>query len=374
MKKLGFGFMRLPLLDPEDQKSVDIEQLKKMVDLFMARGFTYFDTAYMYHGGDSEGALKASLVDRYPRGSFTVTDKLPTMHLKKEGDNERFFAEQLERTGAGYFDYYWLHNLNSSTYPLAQKFDSFAFIAEKKREGKVLHTGFSFHDSPELLDKILSAHPEVEFVQLQINYLDWDDAGIQSRACWEVARRHGKQVVVMEPVKGGTLAKVPDEAAALFDKARPGASAASWGIRFAASLDGVMVVLSGMSDMAQTLDNTSFMSEFEPMTDPEFSTVRKAADIIHGSVAIPCTGCRYCVDGCPKKIPIPGCFALYNANHSWGRAGFGGQRMYYNNLCGDGHGKASDCISCGQCEKACPQHIKVRDWLKKVAGLFEAQR
>ena len=372
MKKLGFGLMRLPLLDPEDQKSIDIEQLKKMVDLFLERGFTYFDTAYMYHGCESERAIKAALVERYPRRSFTLTDKLPTMRLKAHEDMERFFGEQLERTGAGYFDYYWLHNLNSSTYPVAEKFDSFGFIAAKKREGKVLHTGFSFHDSPELLDKILVAHPEVEYVQLQINYLDWDDAGIQSGACYEVARRHGKKIVVMEPVKGGTLACVPEKAERLFREARPDMSVPSWGIRYAASLDGIMVVLSGMSSIAQTEDNTSYMADFEPLSASELETVRRATGIIHESVTIPCTGCRYCVDGCPEKIPIPNYFALYNANRNWAQNGFSGQRMYYNNLSGDGHGKASSCIGCGQCERACPQHIKVREWLKKVSALFEA--
>ena len=371
MKKLGFGFMRLPLLEAEDQASVDYELLNRMVDSFLEQGFTYFDTAYMYHKFTSEIALRESLVKRHPRDSFTVATKLPTMFLKTKDDNERIFSEQLGKCGVDYFDYYLLHNLNVDHYAIAQRCESFSFLSRKKAEGKIRKIGFSFHDSAQLLDRILTEHPEVDFVQLQINYLDWDNAGIQSGACHEVARNHGKPIIVMEPVKGGMLANVSPEAEGRFKAHQPTMSTASWAIRYAAGLEGVALVLSGMSDMEQLADNTGYMRQFIPLDEEEQHVLKDAVGIIQESIAIPCTACRYCVADCPQQIAIPEYFALYNTEKIAPASAFSIQKIYYGNSVTAGHGKASECIECGQCEAQCPQHIEIMRHLKDVAGLFE---
>ncbi len=345
-------------------------QVERMVDTFLERGFTYFDTAYMYHEFQSEKIVRKALVERHDRSAFTLATKLPTMFLKAEGDQERIFAEQLEKCGVEYFDYYLLHNLNVSNYRTAERFDSFTFATRLKAEGKVRHVGFSFHDNAGLLDEILTAHPETEFVQLQINYMDWENESIQSRKCYETARRHGKPVVVMEPVKGGTLARLPEEAEKLFRTLRPDLSPASWAIRYAAGLDGVMMVLSGMSSMEQLEDNTSYMQDFEPLNAGERAAVEEAVGIIQRATAVPCTACRYCVDGCPKKIAIPEYFALYNNMKQSANKGFAVQSVYYANLT-QTHGRASECIGCRKCEKSCPQHLPIVESLRKVAEVFE---
>ena len=370
MKKLGFGMMRLPLTNADDPKSVNLGEVCRMVDIFMERGFTYFDTAYMYHQFYSEEVVRETLVKRYPRESFQLADKLPSMFLRKEGDQERIFAEQLEKCGVDYFDYYLVHSLNAAYYETVTRLGSFEFVSEMKRQGKVRKMGFSFHDSAEMLDRILTDHPEVDFVQIQLNYLDWESESVQSRLCYETCLRHGKPVIVMEPVKGGTLAKVPARAEEMLRRAEPNASVASWAIRFAASCPEVFMVLSGMSNMEQLCDNLGYMQDFKPLTEIEREMLAEAVRIIHADIAVACTSCRYCVDGCPKNIEIPKYFALYNqAMHSENHDA-SAEDFYYENLT-ETYGKASDCIRCKKCEQVCPQHIRITAALKKVAELFE---
>ena len=371
-KKLGFGLMRLPRLDPNDEGSIDLEQTKQMVDTFLQRGFTYFDTAWMYCAFKSENAVKEALTSRHPRESYTLATKLHAAYIHSLDDRDAIFNTQREKTGVEYFDYYLLHDVGAEHYEIYKKYDCFAWIAEKKRQGLIKHMGFSFHDTAEVLDKILTEHPEMEFVQLQINYLDWDSEGVQSRKCYEVATRHGKPVIVMEPVKGGTLAKLPAAAEALLRQADPGASIPSWAVRFAASLPNVKMVLSGMSSTEQLLDNTGYMQDFAPLTQQEQAVIAQVVGIINASIAIPCTGCSYCTEGCPMHIAIPKYFSLYNAEiQELKEKDFTSQGTYYGNLT-QTFGKASDCIACGQCESVCPQHLPIIENLKRVAKQFEA--
>lgn len=364
--KLGFGLMRLP--KTKDGK-IDLEQTKQMVDRFMEAGLTYFDTAYVYDDGDSERAAKAALVDRYSRESFTLATKLCAwMGAHDEKSAKQQFYTSLERTGAGYFDYYLLHALQAGNYKTYDKYHIWDFVKEQKEKGLIKHWGFSFHATPDILDQLLTDHPDAEFVQLQLNYADWENPDVTARENYEVARKHGKSIVVMEPVKGGALANPPTKVQEIFRQADLKASFASWAIRYAASLDGIITVLSGMSNLEQMEDNLSYMKDFRPLNAHEQQAIRKAQEAINGVKSIPCTGCHYCTGGCPKQIPIPEIFAARNRQLVWGQLQEG--QAAYDQLAAKGN-VASDCIGCGQCERACPQHIKVIQRLKECAAALE---
>jgi predicted aldo/keto reductase-like oxidoreductase len=351
-------------------EDVDIEQTKQMVDLFLAKGFTYFDTAYGYINGKSEAAAKEALVDRYPRDSFQLATKLPAWAGPKTTEEAQgMFWTSLKRTGVEYFDFYLLHNLGAERTEAFTQFGIWDFLAEQKKEGRIRHLGFSLHASAEYLDEILNAHPEMEFVQLQINYADWENRIVQSKKCYEVARKHGKPVIVMEPVKGGALAKLPEQVAGILKDADPGASPASWAIRYAASLEGLVTVLSGMSTLDQMKDNLSYMEHFTPMDRGELAVIEKAQEVLAAIPQVPCTDCKYCMKGCPQNIAIPGTFKVIN------------DYLIYRNLAGAQgsykwetmrFAKASECIGCGQCEAVCPQSIKIVDELAKAAKVLES--
>ena len=365
--KLGFGLMRLPKLS---NGKIDIEQTKQMVDLFMDAGLTYFDTAYVYDNGESEQAAREALVDRYPRESYTLCTKLCAwMGAHDEQSAKQQFYTSLERTGAGYFDYYLLHALQRNNYKVYDKYHIWDFVKEQKAKGLIKYYGFSFHADPELLEELLTDHPDVDFVQLQINYADWENPGVASRECWEIARKHGKSVTIMEPVKGGALADPIPKVKELLKAANPDASVASWAIRFAASLDGIITVLSGMSNLEQMKDNLSYMKDFQPLTEAEQAVILRAQSALNGDRSIPCTACHYCTDGCPMNIPIPEIFHV--ANHQRGNEAFRGRREY--TIVTTDKGKASDCIECGQCVNACPQQIEVISRLKECAERFEQE-
>lgn len=363
--KLGFGLMRLP---KEKSGKIDLEQTKKMVDLFMAAGQTYFDTAYVYDNGESESAARAALVERYPRESFTLATKMNANRAGCDAASvKQQFYTSLERTGAEYFDYYLLHAIQAESYKTYEEHRLWDFVKEQKAKGLIRHWGFSFHAGPELLDELLTAHPDTEFVQLQINYADWENPNVMSRANYEVARKHGKSVVIMEPVKGGMLAAPPETVRDIFRSADLKASMASWAIRYAASLDGIITVLSGMSNVEQMEDNLSYMKNFRPLDPEEQQTVKKAQEALSAVKSIPCTACHYCTAGCPKRIPIPEIFAARNKQLIWEQVEKG--KADYEQAVAQA-GAASDCIACGQCERACPQQIPVIERLAECAYAF----
>ena len=368
-KKLGFGCMRLPIIG-DDSANIDYDCFSKMIDHFIAEGFNYFDTAYPYHNEKSEAAVKKCLIERYPRESFYLADKMPVWMIKDNKDYKPIFDTQLERTNAGYFDFYLLHALDEERFELLEKTGGFDFIKDMKAAGKIKHIGFSFHDSAAVLEKILKAHPELEFVQLQINYFDWDSKNVQSGDCYRVAEKYNMPVIVMEPVKGGTLANLIDKPAEILTdlSGNSGASYASYAVRFAASLPNVMMVLSGMSTMEQLVDNTAYMKDFKPLSDKEQAAIKQVSEELEKMKAIPCTRCQYCVEGCPQKIMIPSVFAVYNMSMQFG-INDTIKRQY-----GDvtyGRGKASQCIECGKCEGHCPQHLEIRKLLKEVSAALE---
>ena len=362
--KLGFGFLRLPHTDPDQPDDVDLETTKEMVDLFMRRGFCYFDTAYIYLNGKSEVFLRKALVERYPRESYLIADKLPCGYLKKGKSAEGIFAEQLERCGVDFFDVYLLHGLDGEDAAFAEEMGCFEFLQAQKEKGLVRYTGFSFHDTADVLDDILNRHPEIDVVQIQLNYLDWDNPIIQSGACWEVCRKHQKPMIVMEPVKGGTLANLPDDAAKLLDGEKPAHRA----LRFAGSCDGVMMVLSGMSTVEQVEENTALFAPLVPLTTQERDVLDRASQIVRSAVAIPCTGCGYCVGSCPVGIPIPRYFSLYNERDRDGWQANTDDR--YNGLL-QAFSPAKDCVSCGRCQEICPQKLPVKDLMQNVSAVFD---
>ena len=362
-KNFGFGCMRLPMKGSD----IDIEQTKQMVDEFISEGFNYFDTAHGYHEGKSETALKECLTSRYPREDYVLVDKLTDFYFKKEEDIRPFFESQLEWCGVDYFDIYLMHAQTAKNYEFFKKCRAYETAFKLKKEGKIRHVGISFHDTADVLEKMLLEYPQIEVVQLQFNYVDYDDPAVQSRKCYEVCRKYNKPVIVMEPVKGGNLVNLPDNAKAVFDELG-GGSPASYAIRFAASFDGIMMVLSGMSDISQMRDNLSYMKDFKPLNDDEIFAVSKVQQIIKDMNLIPCTECRYCVDGCPKHISIPDLFAIMNTKqiyHDWNAD------YYYNDIHTAPGRKASDCIKCGVCETRCPQHLNIRDLLVDVAKEFD---
>lgn len=362
-KNFAFGCMRLPMNGEE----VDLEQTKKMVDTFIEQGFNYFDTAHGYIQGKSEKALKECLTSRYPCDKYILTDKLTANFFRKEEDIRPLFESQLEICGVDYFDFYLMHAQGAGNYAHFKECHAYETAFELKKEGKVRHVGISFHDKPEVLEQILTEYPEVEVVQIQFNYVDYDDPAVQSRACYEVCRKHNKPVIVMEPVKGGNLVNLPEDAKAVLDELY-GGSPASYAIRFAAGFPGMMMVLSGMSSMEQMNDNLSYMKDFQPLNEAELAAVKKVQEIFKSKNLIPCTACRYCIDGCPKHISIPDLFAIMNTKqiyHDW-------NADYYYNVVHTAPGrKASDCLKCGKCEKVCPQHLQIRNLLEDVAKEFE---
>ena len=366
MPKLGFGLMRLP----EQDGNIDLDHVCRMVDMYMEAGLNYFDTAYVYHGGNSEKVIKEALVKRYPRDQYMVATKLPAWCMNSEADRDRIFTEQLERCGLSYFDFYLLHSVedggNGDTY---DRLNCWQWAMQKKAEGKIRHFGFSFHGSPEYLVRTLDAHPEVEFVQIQLNYPDWTNPVVQSGKLYDILHARNIPMIIMEPVKGGTLAKLPQELEARYKAMRPESSVASWALRFVGSLPGVMTVLSGMSAMEQMQDNIQTFTHFEPLSDSEKGLVSEIRAIMLNVPQIGCTGCRYCTDGCPMQISIPDVFRAINTMdlyHEEFRP-----KSFYGGLLSQGHGRASDCIACGQCESVCPQHLPIIELLRGAAARLD---
>lgn len=367
LPKLGFGLMRLP----EKNNEIDIEELKKMVDSYIEAGFNYFDTAYMYCEGKSENAIKEALVDRYARDSYFIVDKLPIWMTNENKSKEDIFNEQLNKVGVDYFDLYLLHSVDDESIEQYEKEDCFNWIKNKKELGFIHHFGFSYHGSAEMLDKILSNHPEVEIVQIQLNYADWDNPVVQSGKCYEVLRKHNKPILVMEPVKGGLLANLPNDIETIMKEYHPSYSLASWALRFVSSLPNVVTVLSGMSNEEQMKDNIKTYTNFKSLNEEEYQIISKAIDILVNDKKVGCTNCKYCMDNCPMQIRIPDIFKLLNLkrvnSNDWQA------QDHYDNLVKNS-GKASVCLQCGQCEGVCPQHLPIIKLLEEAKNYFEGEK
>ena len=372
MKKMGFGMMRLPLTDENDLKSINQEEVNKMADIFMENGFNYFDTAYLYHDGLSEVALKKAVVERYPRESFVIADKLPLFLITKEEQLEQIFNQQLERCGVDYFDYYLLHNVSGFSEAGFIDVDSFSFVKKLKEDGKIKKMGLSTHANAEYLDNILKKHPEIEFVQLQVNYLDWENDGVESRKCVEVAKKYNLPVIVMEPLKGGFLANIPLEAEKIMKEYNPDASAVSWALRYVASMDEVFMVLNGVSSLEQMEENIKIMDSHEKLNQDEYEIISSVIDIINSKITVPCTKCNYCISTCPVNINIPKLFDFYNNQKIENIQTFtavGNAYVNYSKI--ESNGIASECIQCGKCVKECPQHINIPEVMEDVKKTFE---
>ncbi len=372
MKKMGFGMMRLPLTDENDLKSINQEEVNKMADIFMENGFNYFDTAYPYHDGLSEVALKKAVVERYPRESFVIADKLPLFLITKEEQLEQIFNQQLERCGVDYFDYYLLHNVSGFSEAGFIDVDSFSFVKKLKEDGKIKKMGLSTHANAEYLDNILKKHPEIEFVQLQVNYLDWENDGVESRKCVEVAKKYNLPVIVMEPLKGGFLANIPPEAEKIMKEYNPDASAVSWALRYVASMDEVFMVLNGVSSLEQMEENIKIMDSHEKLNQDEYEIISSVIDIINSKITVPCTKCNYCISTCPVNINIPKLFDFYNNQKIENIQTFtavGNAYVNYSKI--ESNGIASECIQCGKCVKECPQHINIPEVMEDVKKTFE---
>ena len=369
MPKIGFGLMRLP----ETDGVIDIDKVCKMVDSYMDAGFTYFDTAYVYHGGNSEKAVKEAIVKRYPRDSFTVATKLPAWCINSFEDRDKIFNEQLERCGVDYFDFYLLHSIeDGNNYNNYVKYDCFNWGIQKKAEGKIKHFGFSYHGTPELLIKIVDSHPEIEFVQIQLNYADWDNKIVHSGELYQILAERNIPIIVMEPCKGGKLANHDEECEAIFKNVRPDKSIASWAFRYVGSLPGVTTILSGMSTQDQLEDNMNTFKNFEPLSDEEKEAIEKVKEVMFRVELVGCTACRYCVDGCPMHIAIPDVISAVNTKRKF--PGDVRPNFFYGGLVErDGNGKASMCIGCGQCEGVCPQHLPIIEIMKEAVEKFETK-
>ena len=369
MPKIGFGLMRLP----ETDGVIDIDKVCRMVDAYLDAGFNYFDTAYVYHGGNSEKAVKEAIIKRHPRDSFTVATKLPAWNIHSLEDRDRIFEEQMERCGVDYFDFYLLHSIeDGNNYDTYIKYDCFNWGIQKKAEGRIRHFGFSYHGTPELLVKILDEHPEVEFVQIQLNYADWDNPLVHSGKLYQILSERNIPIIVMEPCKGGKLANHDDECTEILKSVRPDKSVASWAFRFVGSLPGVTTILSGMTTQEQMEDNMNTFKNFEPLSDEEKAAVDKVVEAMFRVEQVGCTACRYCVDGCPMSISIPDIISAINTKRKF--PGDMRPQFFYNGLIArDGNGKASDCIGCGQCEGVCPQHLPIIEILKEGVEKFESQ-
>ena len=365
----GFGLMRLPQTDADDPASIDMEEFTKMVDYYMDHGFNYYDTSYAYHNGKSEGAFKEAVTDRYPRESFRIIDKLPTWALTCEEDNQKYLDEMMERLGVEYFDKLFIHNINEAWWPLAEKAKTFDFLEKMKEEGITKEIGFSLHAKPEVLKSVLEKHPIFDFVQLQLNYLDWNYPQMRVNELYEIAVEHGLDVLVMEPLKGGALINLPEDAAAMLKERDPDSSIASWGLRFAASLDAVKIVNSGMNRMSDMIDNVETFTDFKPLSEEEFEFLEEVSKTVRSKIAVACSYCKYCVEHCPNEIPIPDYFGMYNSD----KQATNNTNFFNYGILSQVHGKASDCTECGACLEFCTQSLDIPKYMKDVAEYFEKE-